>query len=391
MKDELEKNNSLQNNGQYSLNDGSISTLVQSKPYNDISINFKNSSIEEEIKIEDEIDKRIRVLQKTKAIPNYRELRDIVMEEMKKDLKIPRYKDCFNLHNNVITLIDIKQIRKAKEEDLEKKISEIKDSKMSHDEKLLKVLSDLNSSETCEYSENNKISQNQTLGQASSVIGSKLSQLKGKNEIMIPSTAKDKSLSNEDSTYDETGKSTSAETGIEIKHNFWIKYEYYDKSDFSKAKKGLKIQLLIDKDKEYKAFIYENDLNTYYFTVSQNLAKFYKIETVTPEKKEEVDKESGLYFCGKKIEQFNKICKANEMMCKDCMKKNKEIYHLVGQKHILININGRISSNSFSDSKFRCYGKFIVNKEIKNCIPNEFRCKACQELYKQKEYYLEEK
>ena len=57
---------------------------------------------------------------------------------------------------------------------------------------------------------------------------------------------------------------------------------------------------------------------------------------------------------------------------------------------VLININGRISSNSFSDSHFRCYGKFIVNKEIKNCIPKEFTCKACQELYKQKEYYLEE-
>ena len=200
MKDELEKNNSLPNRGQYSLNDGSISTLVQSKPYNDISINFKNSSIEEEIKIEDEIDKRIRVLQKTKAL-NYRELRDIAMEEMKKDLKIPGYKDCFNLQNNVITLINIEQIRKAKNEDLEKKISEIKDSKMSQDEKLLKVLSDLNSSETCEYSEKKKISQNQTLGQASSVIGSKLSQLKGKNEIMIPSTAKDKSLSNEADIY----------------------------------------------------------------------------------------------------------------------------------------------------------------------------------------------
>lgn len=369
------------NNRQYSSIDGS--TLAQSKPMNDISINkIKISSIEEEIKYEDEIAKRIRVLQRTKSFLSYRELRDIVLEEMNKDLKIHKYKDCLNLQNNVIGLIDIKQIRKSKNEDLEKKISEIKDSNMSHDEKLLKVLNDMNSSETYDNNENN-----QTLGQVSSVVGSTIVQSKGKNEIMIPSTAKDKSLSNEDSTYDQTGKSTSAETGIEIKHDFWIKNEYYDISEYSQDKKGIKRQLLIDKDKEHMAFIYENDLNTYYFTLSQKFVKFYNIKSITPEKKEELDNESGLYFCGKKIEQFNKICKANEMMCKDCMKKNKEIYHLDGHKSILININGRMSSNSFSDRQFRCFGKFIVNKEIKNCILNEFTCKACQELNKQKKYY----
>lgn len=379
-----DKNNSQSNNEQYSLVNSS--TLAQSKPFDQTSINkLKNSSIEEVIKSEDKIDKRIRVLQKTKPSLSYLELRKI----SEKDLKIPKYKDSLDLQNNVIILINIKAIRKAKQEEIEKKVSEIKDSKMSINEKYLKVLNDMNSSETFEYVENNKA---QIKGQESSTFGNPLAQEK-KNlenlEKFIPPASKDKNYS-EDSTNDLTGRSTRSETGIEIKHDFWIKNKYYDLSEYSAEKKGIKRQMLKDKDKEKMAFIYQNDLSTYYFTISQNLADVYEIKTITPKEKKDLDKENGLYFCGKKIEQFNKICRANEMMCKDCMKKNKEIYHLDRHKHVLININGRMCTNSFSDRNFRCYGKFIVNKEIKNCIIGEFTCKACHELNRQKKYYSSE-
>ena len=335
--EDKDKNNSLKNKGQYSSIDGS--TLAQSRQNNEISINkLKNSSVEEEIKFEDEINKRIKVLQITNSLSKYRELREIALQEMNK-------KDCFNFQNNTIQLIDINKIRKAKKADLEKKISEMKDSKMSHDEKLLKILDDMNSSETIEYGENN-IENNK--GQESSNTENAFVQIQEKNEIIMSSKVKDK--------------------------------------------KGIKIEKIKGKDnKENMAFIYQNDLNTYYFTISQKLFNFYELKTITPEKKDELDKETGLYFCGKKIEQFNKICKPNEMMCKDCMKKNKEIYHLDNHRSALININGRVCTNSFKDKQFRCYGKFIDDKVIKNCIVGEFICNACKELNKNEKYYYGEK
>ena len=154
--EDKDKNNSLKNKGQYSSIDGS--TLAQSRQNNEININkLKNTSVEEEIKFEEEITKRIKVLQITNSLLQYRELREIALQEMNK-------KDCFNFQNNTIQLIDINKIRKAKKADLEKKISEMKDSKMSHDEKLLKILDDMNSSETIEYGENN-IENNEEQGQ----------------------------------------------------------------------------------------------------------------------------------------------------------------------------------------------------------------------------------
>lgn len=111
--DDKDKNNSLKNKGQYSSIDGS--TLAQSRQNNEISINkLKNSSVEEEIKFEEEITKRIKVLQITNSLLQYRELRVIALQEMNK-------KDCFNFQNNTIQLIDINKIRKAKKADLEKK------------------------------------------------------------------------------------------------------------------------------------------------------------------------------------------------------------------------------------------------------------------------------
>ena len=81
--DDKDKNNSLKNKGQYSSIDGS--TLAQSRQNNEISINnLKNSSVEEEIKFEDEINKRIKVLLITNSLLKYRELREIALQEMNK-------------------------------------------------------------------------------------------------------------------------------------------------------------------------------------------------------------------------------------------------------------------------------------------------------------------
>ena len=75
------------------------------------------------------------------------------------------------------------------------------------------------------------------------------------------------------------------------------------------------------------------------------------------------------------------------MMCKECMNKNKQIYYLDKRTNVLININGRVCCNDFEDNIYHCLGKFESNKEIKDCIPEEFICKACQELNRIKDYY----
>ena len=94
---------------------------------------------------------------------------------------------------------------------------------------------------------------------------------------------------------------------------------------------------------------------------------------------------------GKEIKELKMKCSPNEMMCNECMKENLELYRLDKvkySKHILININGRIAINNLSDRKYHCAGKFQVGKEIKNCLPNEFSCYACNLLNKNKNYYI---
>ena len=356
---------------------------------------FNNKKIKREDEMEkekeNEIDRRIKILSKKKPELKYRELRQIAKEEINKNAKGQKIIDSLNLQDNVIILIDIASLRKARDERIKKQIKEIKDEKMSYTEKLLKVLNDMNSSETFEYKGSEVENQNDM---NNSKEGSELDMsAKSKMEVSVPSINKEQSLSMQGSTLDESAKSTNVSSDMEIKHLFWIKNQYYDISEFSEKKEGLKIQILKDKEKEFKSFIYDNNLNTYYFTISQRMKKFYELDSITPKliPDNNFNKENGLYFCGKKIEKYNKTCKANEMMCKDCMKKNKEMYNLNGHRSILININGRTCSNSFKNRMFHCFGKFIVNKEIKNCIEGEFTCGACQELNKEKEYYYEGK
>ena len=101
---------------------------------------------------------------------------------------------------------------------------EIKDEKMSYTEKLLKVLSDMNSSETFEYIGSELKNQNDM---NNSKEGSELDMsTKSKMEISVPSINKEQSLSMQGSTLDESAKSTNVSSDMEIKHHFWIKNQY---------------------------------------------------------------------------------------------------------------------------------------------------------------------
>ena len=149
------------------------------------------------------------------------------------------------------------------------------------------------------------------------------------------------------------------------------------------------IELVGDDDKttKYTAYSYNNDLNTYNFAISQKILNTYKMDDIITKGKtiDNFNSEYGLCFCGKNIEK-DIYCKPGQMICKNCMEKNKEYYGLNKHKSALININGRVACK-FKDGLYHCLGKFEVDNIIKNCVDKEFCCKACGELNKNIEYY----
>ena len=191
-----------------------------------------------------------------------------------------------------------------------------------------------------------------------------------------------------ESTMDSSMQKSYIETPNKAEQ-FWIKNKYYDNAINVKA--NLKKKYIKELEKEYCVFFYDDNFRTYNFAISQCFCellsyKIPKIEIMNDQYKEEY----GLCFCGREINEYNKKCSPNEMMCDECMKKNKEIYELSKNnfaKHILININGRVCINNFEDKKYHCLGKFFKGKEIKCCVPGELSCKACESLDKIKTYY----
>lgn len=310
--------------------------------------------------VEKEIDKRIKKLPRRFIDLTYSEKRKVVIEEMNKTSKVINIVECLDLQNNTMKLFDISKIRKARDDDIEKKISEIKDETMTYEEKLLKVLNELNSSESFE-SDNEIVKRLEP-------------------EIIIYKNNLFHSISN-DSTFDYSQSTASSD--ILKPQEDWIKNEYYDIVESSE-------QLEKNADKQYLFYQYDNNLKTYNLAISQKLMSIYKINKISTEgvNKDNFEEKYGLYFCGNEIKEFNKKCSPDEMMCKECMNKNKQIYYLDKRKNVLININGRVCSNVFKDGIYHCLGKFIYNQKIKMCNKGEFTCEACEELNKIKNYYL---
>ena len=314
------------------------------------------------IELEEEIDKEIKKLPRIKSNLPYIVQRQLALKQMNKNSDIVII-ECLDLQNNQIKLFNIAEIRNAREKYLNEEIAKIDDPKLTRNKKLLKVLNNINSSETYEYD---------------------VKEEEKELNIIQPI------LTDTDSTMDTTQSKYYYDYKDE-KVNFWIKNRYSDYFIESNDKsEKIPIQKLCFKDinnKEYLAYLYEDNLKTYNFAIS----KFFP--GYKPSKKEVEDekfrKECRLYFCGKTIRDYKKICKQDEMMCNECMEKNLRLYELNSQKHYLININGRVCSDNFKggERKYHCIGKFVVNKEIKNCLPGEFSCKACNMLNGIKSYY----
>ena len=343
--------------------------------------------------INDEIDRRIKLLPRCHRNLSYREKRALVIRYMENEYEAKNQKEfsenlnipeCLDLQNNTIILFDIPKIRKAREAELEQKISLINDINLTYEEKRLKVLNELNSSETFEYIEEKEKKNEQSIDNES-----KLGSTKEVSKIqkLSESTKEDSKIQElSESTKED---STQKDSDFKIQKEFWINSEYYDKSLlFGKApKKGMKEIELDDKSTKYTAYSYNNNLNTYNFAISQKILNTYKMDDIITKGKtiDNFNSEYGLCFCGKNIEK-DIYCKPGQMICKNCMEKNKEYYGLNEHKSALININGRVACK-FNDGLYHCLGKFEVGNNIKNCANKEFCCKACEELNKNIEYY----
>ena len=308
-----------------------------------------------------EIDKIIKSLPKDQSRKSYTEKRKIALKQL-------NLQESLDLQNSTIIIFNIGKIRKAREDSIEKKILAIPDTNLNYEEKLFKVLNDLNSSESYEI---------------------EVKEEENKDEMQPVDYSVNQSESGiSESTMDSSMQKSYIETPNKAEQ-FWIKNKYYDNAINVKA--NLKKKYIKELEKEYCVFFYDDNFRTYNFAISQCFCellsyKIPKIEIMNDQYKEEY----GLCFCGREINEYNKKCSPNEMMCDECMKKNKEIYELSKNnfaKHILININGRVCINNLEDKKYHCLGKFSKGKETKCCVPGEFSCKACQSLDVKKTYY----
>jgi hypothetical protein len=194
-----------------------------------------------------------------------------------------------------------------------------------------------------------------------------------------------------DSTLDDD-KSKEENIFNAIRNKFYLDHKLYDLllNIQSKNVKTAEKYRIKDKYDYYYSFTYPNDLNTYYITESMFLfghKKDYGLINDINNNKSIKDESVGLYFCGKVIKdegiKEEKKCCPNEFICKDCMKLNKEKYFI--KNDYLININGRVTR--INKGKYHCFGHFLVGNQIEDCI-NKFTCKACKMLNSIKDYYL---
>ena len=327
--------------------------------------------------IESEIMKRIKLLPKSKADLPYREKRRLVIEEMNKKAHRPIKDVQIDLQNNTIIFIDIPKILEFRDNIIEKKILEINDDSLTYEQKLLKVLKELKTNEHIENKEEIELRITPTIW-----------VIEEENKIFSKYPVDSLKNLSVNSTNDNSYSKTSSQISDPLAES-WVENKLYDINEYPDN-----IDILgskqYNKNNKYIAYEYPNDLKTYYLSISQLLLSKYKIDNLSTEvkKKDNFNEKVGLYFCGKEItEKMNKKCEPDQMMCKDCMKKNKKYYHLDGHKSLLININGRICSNALKDRKFHCYGKFKERNILNDCFDNKYTCKACQELNKNYAYY----
>lgn len=293
---------------------------------------------------EDKITQKINLINN----PNltYEQKRLIVLSQMNTSSDYP---SIIYFPDNKIVLFDINKVRAFREKKIEEKIMNIKDPKLSKLEKRLIVLNKMNTS----FSSNDE-----------------------EQEEM-------ESFSDDFQSTMNSSSMSIDNPSMNSKKDYWLKYKLYDVKVNNKNLDKLNIYQLSD---DKCCYFYKNELITYYFVKSVQFGENYSIDNESlkdPEYKESF----GLFFCGKNINYNNEKdvkCCPNQMICKECMKKNKKIYNL--DKLYLININGRLAKKR-KDGNFHCFGHFIKGNLIENCVKG-FTCEACKLLKSYENYYF---
>ena len=98
-----------------------------------------------QIKREREIDKMIKTLPRDQSRLPYAQQRKIALKLMGESEE-----EYLDLQNNSLILIDIEKIYEEKQKYLKEESSKIEDNKMTEEQKILKILNDLNSSKSYE-------------------------------------------------------------------------------------------------------------------------------------------------------------------------------------------------------------------------------------------------
>ena len=275
--------------------------------------------------------------------------------------------------------IDIFKIIAEKEEERKAKMDKITESNLNEYEKREKVLQEEKT--TTESVNNNNQKDHPSIN--NSFEGNSMDKTTDMTDNKINNSDLDVSFLNKSiSFYHEFLISCEKEKKefISIRSKFYIKYKLYDiPLDIENHDAITPEKYMINE--KFFGFVYPNDLQTYYITVSGFLLSSTKDGIEINKNDGKYDIGLGLYFCGETVEIFTKKgkekkkCSKNEFICKDCMKINKSNYHLKNNQ--LININGRVSK--INKGKYHCFGHFLVGNIIEDCI-NEFSCKACQNL-----------
>ena len=323
---------------------------------------------------EDEIDRRMKTMFPRRSKLSYSEKREKVIQRMNEEYHY-KYEEYLDFSNNRLILFDIELIRRKKAQFLDGKIKELRrlpeNSKLSDSEIRDIILDDMNDSETfIIYNPPDKTKQ--LINKENIKLINKENINQSLQSILDESTKQ--------SIRDLSTEGTSVNECFSVVEEKWIKKEYYDINYLPNSNKQPKIYFIYG---NYFAYNYPNDTQTYCFTQSKSFSKDeYNIDIIN--KSEHFKEEYGLCFCGKKIEEYNKICKPGEMMCRECMEETKKLYKL--DKNILINIHGR-ACKRLKDNKYYCLGKITDNyKTVKLCSTN-FMCNSCKLINNNLDYY----
>ena len=282
--------------------------------------------------------------------------------------------------------IDICQINKDCETELENKIKEEKTDKKKNQEKRIKILKENEPELICiKKRPKFNICINNII-KKSEIEDDLIIRIDNNNNI----SNSDLDLSNSILRVKEKEKEEKIQNEFNsARAEFCLKHKLYD---ILMEQNNLNVYVpnIYKIKDDYNAFIYPDELITYFISQSGFLTKNENLKNnliINDYNNSKYNSSLGLYFCGECIILENgntaKKCAPNEFICKKCMEINKKLYNI--KNKYLININGRVAK--MNKGKYHCFGHFLVKNQIEDCI-TRFSCKACELLNTNSNYFF---